>query len=128
MAPDVVLIDIVMPEQDGIGAILEMRSERPDAKIIAMSGEYGGRHAGYLTMASKLGADAVLAKPFGIEELMRTLHFVLRDGNSQLSRLAQETEALHRTLDAIEREIEQLEAEARRIPFRPNPSALKLSD
>src|SRR5579863_2431484 len=126
--PDVVLIDIVMPEQDGIGAILQMRSHRPDAKIIAMSGKFGDGHAGYLAMAKKLGANAVLAKPFGFEELARAMCAVLQDENIKLSRLVGETDALHRTLDAIEREIEQLEAETREAAFRPHPSTLKLED
>src|SRR5690348_15772000 len=38
IAPDLVLTDIVMPNQDGIETILTMRRERPAAKIIAMSG------------------------------------------------------------------------------------------
>lgn len=127
-SPNVVLIDIVMPEQDGIGAILQMRSGRPDAKIIAMSGKISAIRAGYLDMAKKLGADAVLAKPFSLEELMRTLHSVLKEENSQLSRLAEETEALHRTLDAIEREIQQLEKQAEEMRLRPRPSKLKFED
>src|SRR5256885_9983587 len=51
--PRVVVTDILMPEQDGIGAILQMRRERPDAKIVAMSG--GGRidKADYLTTAEQ---------------------------------------------------------------------------
>jgi len=126
--PDVVIIDIVMPEQDGIGAILQMREDRPDAKIIAMSGKIGVGRDGYLTIAKKLGADAVLAKPFGIEDLMRALCLVLRSENVTLSRLVGQTDALHRTLDAMEREIEQLEAEARETAFRPHPSTLKLED
>src|SRR5579862_4872874 len=37
-APAVVVTDILMPEQDGIGAIMQMRQERPNARISAMSG------------------------------------------------------------------------------------------
>ena len=59
-APKLVLTDILMPEQDGIGAILEMRRERPDAKIVAMSG--GGRvdKADYLTTAEKLDMEKLI--------------------------------------------------------------------
>ena len=61
-APAVVITDILMPEQDGIGAIREMRRMRPSAKIVAMSG--GGRidKGDYLTMAEQLGADVAIEK------------------------------------------------------------------
>jgi YesN/AraC family two-component response regulator len=36
--PDLVITDIVMPEQEGIQTIPEMRKAKPDAKIIAMLG------------------------------------------------------------------------------------------
>src|SRR5258708_9058818 len=54
--PDLVVTDIIMPEQEGIQTITEMRKERPDARIIAMSG--GGRivNTGFLKMAKDLGA------------------------------------------------------------------------
>ena len=61
-APAVVITDILMPEQDGIGAIREMRGIRPGAKIVAMSG--GGKvdKADYLSVAEKLGADVAIEK------------------------------------------------------------------
>ena len=72
-SPAVVLTDIIMPEQDGIGAILQMRRERPGVKIIAMSG--GGRigKSDFLTVAKSLGADSVVPKPFDIDELVTTI-------------------------------------------------------
>lgn len=69
--PDVVVTDIIMPEQEGIETIVTIRRERPEAKIIAISG--GGRMADIelLRMARLLGADDVIAKPFRAEELRR---------------------------------------------------------
>ena len=62
--PDVVVTDIVMPEQEGIETIMLLRSIAPSCPIIAISG--GGRigSADFLQMAERLGATAVLAKPF----------------------------------------------------------------
>jgi DNA-binding response OmpR family regulator len=61
-SPAVVVTDIMMPEEDGIGAMLQMRRERRDVKIIAISG--GGKvvKSDYLVIAEKLGADAAFQK------------------------------------------------------------------
>jgi len=63
-APDVVVVDIVMPIQDGIETILAIRAARPGTRIVAMSG--GGRIGPclLLDLARRLGADATIAKPF----------------------------------------------------------------
>jgi CheY-like chemotaxis protein len=63
------VVDILMPDRDGLNFILEVRRTRPDLRIVAISG--GGRlGAGpLLSMADGLGADAVLAKPFSPSEL-----------------------------------------------------------
>lgn len=68
ISPAVVLTDIHMPVQDGISTIIAMRRERPDVKIIAMSG--GGLPSDFLTLAKKLGADGAVEKPFDIGELV----------------------------------------------------------
>lgn len=68
-ASDAALVDVLMPERDGLTFIMEVRQHRPDLRIVAMTG--GGRlSAGaLLKMASGLGADAALAKPFSSSEL-----------------------------------------------------------
>jgi CheY-like chemotaxis protein len=76
--PDVVLTDIIMPEKEGIAVTMEIRRECPDVKIIAMSG--GGRmgKSDFLEIASKLGADLTLAKPFDGDQLLSALHEVTK--------------------------------------------------
>lgn len=66
---DAAVVDILMPERDGLNFILEIRRTRPDLRIVAITG--GGRlGAGpLLRMASGLGADAMLVKPFSMSEL-----------------------------------------------------------
>ncbi len=61
--PDLVITDIIMPEKEGIQTIAEIRRERPDAKVIAVSG--GGRigNTDFLKIARQLGATDVIAKP-----------------------------------------------------------------
>ncbi len=75
--PDLVLIDILMPEMEGIETIREIRASNDNAKIVAMSGGGGIRSEDLLRMASSLGADMTLAKPFTAEELLDTLKMAL---------------------------------------------------
>jgi DNA-binding response OmpR family regulator len=75
--PDIVVTDIIMPNQEGIETIVQMRRSRPDMKIIAMSG--GGRigNMDFLSIAQGLGANATLAKPFDPDELTAVVHDLL---------------------------------------------------
>lgn len=69
---DLVITDVVMPIKEGIETICDVRRLFPAIKIIAISG-YGH----YLVLAGKLGADRVLAKPFGIKELSAAIDVLL---------------------------------------------------
>ncbi len=68
--PDLVITDIIMPEQEGIQTITQIRGLAPDAKIIAISG--GGRigNTDFLKIARHLGANDVIAKPFDPDDLV----------------------------------------------------------
>jgi ActR/RegA family two-component response regulator len=59
--------------QDGIETILTMRRERPDARIVAMSGRGSVGDADYVDIAARLGADAALPKPLESSKLMAAL-------------------------------------------------------
>jgi DNA-binding NtrC family response regulator len=76
---DLVITDIIMPDQEGLGMILEMRHMAPSTKIIAMSG--GGRTGKleFLTMARELGAMATMKKPIRLEEFHRVLNECLAE-------------------------------------------------
>ncbi len=69
--PDLVISDIIMPDRDGIEAIVAMKAEWPATKVLAISG--GGRaHAmDLLALAPRAGADDTLDKPFRQSELLR---------------------------------------------------------
>jgi CheY-like chemotaxis protein len=73
---DLVLTDMLMPDKDGIEVIADLRKTRPNLPFIAMSG--GGRApaAFYLQLARRLGAKAILQKPFSPEQLLMTVAFV----------------------------------------------------
>lgn len=74
---DMVITDIVMPKKEGIETIIELRQQKPDLKIIAISG--GGRtlDVDYLEIAEKFGANGVLAKPFRREQVLNIVKDVL---------------------------------------------------
>ncbi|MEE4116594.1 MAG: response regulator [Marinilabiliaceae bacterium] len=67
---DMVITDIVMPELDGIGLIMELRKMKDRIKVIAISG--GGKvgPVNYLSIAKTMGAEAVFTKPFSIKALV----------------------------------------------------------
>jgi two-component system chemotaxis response regulator CheY len=67
--PDLVIIDLVMPVQEGIETILELRREFPTILIAAMSGYGRTDGTSYLNCARELGADVILSKPFQMREL-----------------------------------------------------------
>jgi CheY-like chemotaxis protein len=72
---DLVITDLVMPEQEGIETIQALRKEIAGIGIIAMSGGFG---EAYLRMAHVLGAQAVLTKPVSAEQLLATVAEVLK--------------------------------------------------
>lgn len=74
---DLVVTDLLMPEQDGIGLIMELKKMKPDIKIIAISGGGKAGPANYLNIAETLGADAVFAKPFSLHQFMDRVNELL---------------------------------------------------
>jgi two-component system, cell cycle sensor histidine kinase and response regulator CckA len=79
---DLVLTDLVMPEQEGLELIRELRSFRPTLKVIAMSGEFEGD---FLPVAKSLGAAATLRKPITREDLLRSVGEALTPDREQRS-------------------------------------------
>lgn len=65
---DVILVDIFMPDMDGLELIQLIRKTRPASKIIAISGGSGERN--YLDTAKYLGAHDTLKKPLNLQELL----------------------------------------------------------
>ena len=76
---DVVIMDIVMPDEEGLGTISELRRMDPNVKIIAISGGGLGKAGDYLGIAQMLGAMRTLAKPFLPEALLAMIAEVLAD-------------------------------------------------
>ena len=77
---DLVLVDIFMPERDGLEVIRALRAAVPQPKMIAMSG--GGRtgHLDILVAAAAFGAARTLRKPFEARALLAAIRDVLEAG------------------------------------------------
>jgi CheY-like chemotaxis protein len=65
---DLILVDIFMPEMDGLELIPLLRKMRPANKIIAISGRSGPMN--HLDTAKYLGAHDTLKKPFSLQALL----------------------------------------------------------
>ena len=71
---DVVLMDILMPDQDGLESILAFRREFPNSRVIAMTG--GSDMIGvlnFLEVAKMMGARMALQKPFDKQTLLKAV-------------------------------------------------------
>jgi CheY-like chemotaxis protein len=64
-----VILDIFMPEMDGLETLAALRAYAPRLPIIAMSGG-GATGMDLLLEAKQLGADWTIAKPFTVAEIM----------------------------------------------------------
>jgi len=71
--PDVTLMDVQMPEVNGIDAIVKIREEFPDARIIVLTTYTGDAQA---TRAFKAGASGYLLKSMVRKELIDTIRTV----------------------------------------------------
>jgi DNA-binding response OmpR family regulator len=66
----VAIVDIIMPEREGLSTIQEMKQSHPDTRVLAISGGGFGDARRYLEFAQELGADDTLMKPFHAQELI----------------------------------------------------------
>ncbi len=85
---DLIIMDIIMPEKEGIETITELRRDFPDVKIIAISGGSRGIESkNCLHIAKKLGAQHTFQKPFKLEELLAVIQQLIKNGEEGSSNL-----------------------------------------
>jgi DNA-binding response OmpR family regulator len=75
--PALLITDVFMPEQDGLEILQELRDAEHRPKILAISGSNTGGQVDYLGVASKLGADKVLRKPFELTVLLEAVEALI---------------------------------------------------
>jgi two-component system response regulator AtoC len=89
---DIVLLDVLMPEKDGITLLKELHSLYPEMPCVMVSASASVRP---VVEAMKAGAYDFVVKPFDIEEIRRIVARVL------------ETSTLRRRVEALQDEVER---------------------
>jgi len=82
LTPNVVVMDVVLPELNGIEATRQIRAELPETRVIALSMHSDRR---YVVEMLRAGASGYLLKDCAFEELARALRTVA-GGNHYLGR------------------------------------------
>jgi two-component system chemotaxis response regulator CheY len=75
LKPDVVTMDITMPEKDGIGALKEIYQYDPKARVVIVSAM--GQEV-LVREAITSGAKSFIVKPFKEEHVIHTLQKILQ--------------------------------------------------
>lgn len=87
--PDVILLDIMMPETDGLDVCREIRkaSDVPIIMISAKDGEFDR------ILGLELGADDYVTKPFSPREIVARIKAILRRSSAQTESAATDAQA-----------------------------------
>ncbi len=77
--PDVVVLDIMLPEKDGFTVLKELRQRHRDIPVLVMTAR---NFEADVLKGFDLGADDYVTKPFGIKELMARVKRLIQRGPS----------------------------------------------
>lgn len=74
-APDLVVLDMMMPKRSGFLVLEKLRRSRPDPlRVIMITANEGSRHKAYAEM---LGVDDYIRKPFAMDRLLESVDRLL---------------------------------------------------
>lgn len=79
--PDLIFMDIVMPDKDGITALKEIREINPNAKVVMASSAGTNEH---LKKALEKGAYDFIQKPVTLGTITNIIEKVLKEGNQNV--------------------------------------------
>ncbi len=101
--PDLVILDIMLPKQDGLSVLREVRGQGFSAPVIFLTarGEEHDRIAGF-----EIGADDYVVKPFSVGELLGRVKAILR-------RLGQAPQSRARRFGSLCFDLDHYQVEAR---------------
>jgi DNA-binding NarL/FixJ family response regulator len=122
LKPDVVIMDITMPDLNGIEATYQIMAEFPNVKVIALSMHSDRR---FVVGMLKAGASGYLLKDCAFDELIHTVHTVVSNRiyltpgitdivvDDYLRQMSTTNSSVTSVLTAREREVLQLLAEGK---------------
>ena len=122
LKPDVVIMDISMPDLNGIDATRKIKAQTPDVKVLALSMHADKR---FVSGMLKAGASGYLLKESAFEEMVRAIQTVTHDHiyisssitdivvEDYISYLTQDTQTVRSSLSARECEVLKLLAEGK---------------
>lgn len=100
-APDVMILDLMMPKVDGHGVLRSRREQglAPDCRVVVLTARSDPSDA---VWCWELGADEYLNKPVDPERLLREVKVLLRLGPAEMRARREEGLAEAKRLDAME--------------------------
>jgi CheY-like chemotaxis protein len=93
--PDLVITDVLLPEQGGLQVLRELRERFPRVQIIALSGSWLVQSPEFLALIKELGIQAVVRKPFRSTALMNRIEEALQTKRLQAQTNAKKANAEH---------------------------------
>jgi two-component system response regulator AtoC len=100
-----VLLDILMPERDGLQTLEELQRIRPEVPVIMLS---GASSPGNIVNAMKGGAIDFLAKPVSYHDLAAAIQKVLPSGKNALAAISKEDEPIPPIIGAWSQKLDLL--------------------
>ena len=133
LAPTVVLLDLFLPGQDGIGVLGQIKQDRPATEVLMLTSSQDDQH---LLAAIRAGALAYLPKTAGVDQVVTAVRAAARGESvlepriaARLVREVRQASARRRPLDQLSpRELEVLAALAHGRTNRQIARALQISE
>ena len=112
---DLVLLDIMLPEIDGLHVLERVRKDKPTLPVICLTalGEQADRVRGL-----KAGADDYIVKPFGLDELLARVEAVLRRSTPDKSQQTGTFAIAGRSINLARQEVTPPSGQTRVLPLR----------